>query len=288
MRRFLRLLALTLGALAVLVVLAGAAAYIMGGRAWDRVHQVPTADLTIPSDDSSIARGRHWAGILGCVDCHGQDLGGSILADAPPFLIAAPNLTSGRGGVGTTYTAVDWDRSVRHGVRPNGQSLFIMPARAYHSLADSDIADLIAYLQRVPPVDRETPAREIRPLGRLLGAGPMDTDFEVMTEPTSDDAPPLGATAEYGGYLTAVCAYCHGNDLRGMQPPDPDMPLAPDLGSAGQLPFETFEQILRTGRLPDGRALVGMPWEVTARMTDTELRAIHTRLAQLGGAAAVE
>ena len=284
MRRFLRVLGLTLGAVIVLLVLAGGAAYVMGSRAWDRSYEVPTAELTIPVDDSSIAAGRHWAGILGCVDCHGQDLGGLVIADAPPFHLVAPNLTSGRGGIGSTYTAEDWDRAVRHGVRPSGGSLFIMPARAYHRLSDSHFAQLVAYLQRVPPVDRELPEREIRPMGRLLGAGPMDPSFEVMTEPTQDNAPPLGPTAEYGDYLTQICAYCHGDDLRGMQPPDPEMPLAPDLGSAGQWSFETFEQLLRTGVRPDGRPLVGMPWEVTARMTDDELTAIHTHLATLGGA----
>ncbi len=72
-----------------------------------------------------------------------------------------------------------------------------------------------------------------------------------------------------------------------MQPPDPESRFAPDLGSAGQLPFETFEQMLRTGKRPNGAALVGMPWEITARMTDDELMAIHTHLATLGGARVV-
>jgi mono/diheme cytochrome c family protein len=285
MRRFLRVLGLTLGAVLVLMVLAGAAAYVMGGRAWDRTYEVPTADLTIPTDEASVARGRHFAGIYGCVECHGQDLGGAVIADAPPFFIAAPNLTAGRGGIGGAYTPVDWERSIRHGVRPNGQSLFIMPARAYHHVADRDIADLIAYLRRVPPVDRELPAREIRPLGRLLGAGPMDPSFEVMDEPARTDAPPPGPTAEYGAYLTSICGYCHGDGLRGMQPPDPDAPLAPDLGAAGQWPFEVFEEVLRTGVRPDGTPLnPAMPWQVTARMTESELRAIYAHLQTLGGA----
>jgi hypothetical protein len=163
-----------------------------------------------------------------------------------------------------------------------------MPARAYHRVADSDMALLISYLQRIPPVDRELPAREIRPLGRLLAAGPMDPAFEVMPEPTATQAPPVDSTMEYGTYLTSLCAYCHGDDLRGAPPMDPESPAAPDLGSAGQWPYDVFERVLNTGVLPDGRRLKGMPWEITARMTDVELRAIYMKLQSLGGALPVE
>lgn len=283
MRRVLRIVAIALGAIVILLVLAGAGAYIMGSRAWDAQHEVPTATLTIATDDSSVARGRHLAGIYGCVDCHGPDLGGQVLADAPPFRIIAPNLTTGRGGIGSTYTPTDWDRSVRHGVRPNGRSLFIMPARAYHRVADSEMAQLIAYLQRLPPVDREHPEREIRLMGRLLAAGPMDTDFEVMREPTRPTAPPPDSTVEYGAYLTSICAYCHGDDLRGMQPPDPESIPAPDLSAAGQWTWEQFDTALRTGARPSGIPIdqTFMPVSITARMTPLERRAIHMRLAQL-------
>jgi cytochrome c553 len=283
MRKVLRVVAIALGVVVILLVLAGAGAYVMGSRAWDRQYDVPTASLVIPTDDSSVARGRHLAGIYGCVDCHGPDLAGTVIADDTPFRIVAPNLTAGRGGVGGSYTPTDWDRSVRHGVRPNGTSLFIMPARAYHRVADNEMAQLIAYLQRLPPVDSDHPEREIRPLGRLLAAGPMVTDFEVMREPTQAMSPPPDSTVEYGAYLTAICAYCHGDDLRGMQPPDPASIHAPDLSGAGKWTWEQFDTALRTGARPNGIPINPqfMPYSITARMTDAERRAIHMRLGQL-------
>jgi mono/diheme cytochrome c family protein len=289
MRTFLKYAGYTVAGLLLLALVGVGTLYVLGGREIARTYEVEAAALTIPTDEASVARGRHLAGINGCVDCHGQNLGGRMFSEDAAFaLVAASNLTPGRGGVGATYTDADWDRAVRHGVRPNGTSLFIMPAKGFHYLADEDMADLVAYLKRLPPVDNELPERAFGPVGRILAGGPLDLALEVDPTPTRATAPPAGPTAEYGAYLTQICGYCHGADLRGKQPDNPDAPFAPDLGAAGQWPFEVFEQVVRTGQLPGGRRMdpEHMPWTMTARMTDDELRAIHIRLAALGGARA--
>src|SRR5690606_21794416 len=176
-----------------------------------------------------------------------------VFADAPPFRMVASNLTRGRGGVGAIYDAVDFDRAIRHGVRPDGTSLFLMPAAGYHGLSDDDAAHIIAYLMNIPPVDNELPEREIRPLGRILAVVNLDPAMEVSLEPARATAPPPSASAEYGEYQVSVtCAHCHGADLRGAQPPNPDSPPAPDLAVAGQWDLATFQQTLRTGVRPDG------------------------------------
>jgi len=283
MRTFLKWTVRIVLTLVLLVVIAGAALYVMGGRKIDRTYEIETAALTIPTDSASVMHGRHLAGINGCLDCHGPDLSGNVFADAPPFFMVASNLTRGEGGIGSTYTAEDWDRAIRHGVRPSGHALFIMPARAFHHIADDDMADLIAYLQRVPAVDNVLPASEWRPMGRVLSGGPMDPAVEVMTAATTPTAPPVGPTAEYGEYLVQTCAYCHGADLQGGEPSHPGAPPAPSLQPAGQWPLAVFTETLRTGVLPGGRRMNPefMPWTFTARMTDTELAALHARLAEL-------
>jgi len=66
--------------------------------------------------------------VLGCVDCHTRDLGGKRFIDSEAGRLAASNLTHGAGGVGDVYADVDWVRAIRHGVRPTGKPLLVMPS----------------------------------------------------------------------------------------------------------------------------------------------------------------
>src|SRR5690606_27734055 len=120
----------------------GGVMYFVGGAKLGRTYEVQTADLTIPTDSASIARGAHLARTNGCTDCHAANLAGQVFVDAPPFRIVASNLTAGAGGVGGRYSAEDFDRAIRHGLRPDGSPLLIMPSAAFHRLADEDAAAL--------------------------------------------------------------------------------------------------------------------------------------------------
>lgn len=285
MKRVLKRLGLALCGLVGVLALAGATAYMLGSRAIERTHEVQITALRVSGDSASVARGAHLAAIHGCTDCHGADLGGRVFIDAPPFRLTAANLTPGEGGIGARYTDVDWERTVRHGVKPDGRAVLVMPAAAYHRLADEDAADLIAYLKRLRPVSRALPPTDIRPLGRLLAAGPLDASFEVSTAPARATAPPAGPTVAYGAYLASItCAYCHGADLRGAQPPNPDSPPAPDLAAAGAWTYPQFARALRTGVRPAGAPLDPhvMPWRNTAEMTSDEVKALHAFLGTLG------
>src|SRR5690606_29903099 len=106
--------------------------------------------------------------INGCTDCHGPDLSGGVMVDEPPFRVVASNLTSGRGGIGTSYSEIDLDRVIRHGVRPDGGPVLVMPSSGYNRLSDDDAARIIAYLRSLPPVDNELPRTQVRFLGRIL------------------------------------------------------------------------------------------------------------------------
>lgn len=288
MKRFLEGLGYVLGGLVVLLLVAGLTLYVLGGRRLGRTHEVQTASLRIPTDSASVARGAHLVAINGCRDCHGENLAGQVMIDAPPFRATAANLTRGRGGIGRAYEDDDWERTIRHGVRPDGRPVIIMPSAAYHALSDRDAADLIAYLKTLPPVDNELPPTEARALGRVLvGAGQLDPAFEVRTVASPASAPPPGPTAAYGAYLAgATCRYCHGEDLRGAQPPEPGTPFAPDLAAAGAWSLEAFKRTLRTGVAPDGRRLDrAMPISMTRHYTDDEVAALHAHFATLTGPA---
>lgn len=282
MRPVYKRVGLGAAALVVLLVLTAAAATAVGSSRLVRTYAVTPAALTIPTDSTSVAHGKHLAGIYGCQDCHGDDLAGQVMVDEVPFRVVASNLTP--AGVGSTYEASDWDRAIRHGVRPGGTALFIMPSGAYHGISDAEAAPLIAYLQSLPPVERELPETQWRIPGRLLAAGPIDLSKSVHVEPSPTTSPAPGATVEYGAYVAnMMCAYCHGADLQGGQDADPNALFAPDLRAAGQWPAETFHATLTTGVTPGGHQMdpQKMPWTSTARMTADEREGLRLYLASL-------
>ena len=114
-----------------------------------------------------VAEGARLTTINGCRDCHGEDLAGRVFIDAPPFLVVAPNLTTGAGGVAAAYrTAADWDRAIRYRIRPDGRGLLpMMPSENYHYMSDEDLAGIIAYLRSAPPIDNELPETKVRLMG---------------------------------------------------------------------------------------------------------------------------
>ncbi len=279
MRKPIRWAGFAFGALASVAILLVGVLYAVGSSKLGRTYQVETALLQVLDDPASIERGAHLSRIHGCIDCHGEQLAGTVFIDEPPFRLVASNLTPGRGGVGQLYSATDFDRAIRHGVRPDGSPLLVMPSAAYHRLSNEDAADLIAYLRHLPPVDNELPAREVRLLGRVLSAFAIDPSFEVRTERVATRPAPDGA------YLASItCAYCHGDGLRGGVSPTPGSPPAPDLAPAGQWARDDFFRALRTGVAPDGRRLDPqfMPWTFTQHMTDDELSALHEHLRSIG------
>ena len=281
MTRILKRIGLAVGIVGFLAV---AAAFGVGSWEVGQTYSVQSASLRIPTDSAAIARGAHLASINGCPDCHTADLGGKEFVDVPLFRVVASNLTRGAGGIGAHYTDADWDRSIRHGVTPDGHAVLIMPASGFHHLADADAADLIAYLKRLPPVDRTLPPTEVRLPGLLLAAGPLDAASEVDVAPTQARRPPAGPTAAYGAYIASiVCSHCHGTGLRGAQPGDPDSPYAPDLAAAGAWSLSQFDRALRTGVRPAGPPLDPrfMPWTTTAHMTDDEIAAVYAYLGTL-------
>lgn len=285
MRRALKWLGLGIASLlTVAVLLAG------GLAAYGRVRLSQTYPVTglltsVPSDSLTIARGEHLAQIHRCHDCHGPGLRGALLFDIPPLRLTAPNLTRGRGGIGAGYTDQDWDRAVRHGLRPSGRPLIgVMPYDIFNRLSDPDCRALIAYLKALPPADADLPTTHVRLLGYvLLGLRSRQFLRPPLSTPTTQ-APEPGPTAAYGAYLTStICVECHGAALRGGQHPSGEGPVAPALAPAGTWPLSDFARAVRTGIAPGGRALAPyMPAKgILEHLSDLEVAALHAYLKTL-------
>jgi mono/diheme cytochrome c family protein len=275
-----------LGGLIAIIVIALAVFYFISAQKLGNSFEVTPDAITIPTDEASIAHGKHIVETISdCIGCHTENLGGQMFLDDPSFAqIAAPNLTSGQGGIGATYTDEDWVRAIRHGVAADGRQLIIMPSHWYNYLTDADLGAVIAYLKTVPPVDQAWPARSVAfiPTRILVALGqfPFAPDLIAQNEPRT--APEPAVSVEYGKYLSlvAACRECHGNDLAGGT--SPGAPMGPNLTPGGAFAAyteEAFLNVMHTGVTPGGRTLSEeMPWINYGKMTDDELKAIFMYL----------
>jgi mono/diheme cytochrome c family protein len=249
-------------------------------------YDIEGMEVEIPTDSLGLARGYHIAVTRGCTGCHGEDLGGVPMDMGPMGMFYPSNLTP--GGVGSSYSVKDWERAIRHGVRPDGSQTYMMPAEEYYYLSDQDLGSLIAYLQTVEAVDREHAKSEIGPVGKVMVAfGQMKTMTPANFIPHDaprPTAPPEGVTVAYGEYLTVNCTGCHGGDLAGGVNLGPNVPKSSNLTPAGMSDYDhdAFYTAMRAGDRPDGSSIDAfMPYDQFARMTDDELDAIWLYLQSL-------
>jgi len=137
-RKATRIVTAALALSVVLLALAAAIVYVASERRLNARHPLPISTISVPQDAASIERGRHLFRAIGsCTLCHGEDGGGRIYEESALLgVIAGPNLTRGRGGVGTTFRDADWDRAIRFGLHADGRSLLIMPSEVFVNMSD--------------------------------------------------------------------------------------------------------------------------------------------------------
>jgi mono/diheme cytochrome c family protein len=286
MRKVLKVLAITLAVLLLVGAGVGGMTYVRSNAAIARTYAIDQPAVPIPTDAASVLRGRHLVeGVMSCAECHGEDLGGTLLMDARPFMrLAAPNLTAGSGGVAPRLRDADWVRAIRHGVGHDGRALAVMPSAAYQHLSDADLGAAIAYLKNMAPVNRSLPARAFGPIARIQlaqGKFPLFRGDDVdHAAARSVAAPPKGVTVEYGQYLANIagCTDCHGPGLSGgpVIGGPPDAPPASNLtpSGIGRWTEADFARALREGKGGGGRQLHPLMPYRTLHLTDDELRAI--------------
>jgi len=291
MKKVFKWLGIILGSLLLLIVILFLGMALKGNASLTRTYDVPSDQLTIPTDSASIARGEHWVKAE-CIGCHGDDLSGGPFFAAPFATIDAKNLTSGEGGAGLEFKDADWIRALRHGVNPENGSLMIMPASDFTYFSDTDLAAIIAYVKSVPPVDKVTREPSLNLLGKaMIGAGMFGKGVIVAQEinqTTRPSYPAVGVTAEYGDYLVNVsgCHTCHGPTMSGGKSPDPAAKAAPNLTPGGELVTwqeADFFKAIRTGVALKDKKLdpKEMPWEHYKNFSDDELKAIWLYLQSL-------
>lgn len=252
-----------------------------------RIDLVPVP-LALKTDAATLARGEYLYRSRGCADCHGQNGGGrTFVDDGAGLKLAGPNISPGPGSAVAGYRAEDWERTLRHGVKPDGRPVMVMPSEDYARMTDADTAAIASYVKSLPPVAGGAAVVQFpAPVRALYGFGLMH-DAAAKIDHTLPPAQPVaeGVTVEHGRYVAQMCVGCHGAQLAGgkIAGAPPDWPAAADLrpGAAGLAPYadaDTMLRMFRTGRAPDGRALKVMPFEALGQLNDTDARALHLYL----------
>jgi mono/diheme cytochrome c family protein len=257
---------------------------------------VTVASVSIPTDAASLARGGYLFRSRGCTDCHGSQGAGRRFVDDGGMVLQGPKIGPGAGSVATNYRPEDWDRAVRHGIKPSGQPLFGMPSEDYNRMSNADLGALVAHLQQLPDVPGGAAVIELPlPVRVMYGAGLMQDAAAKIDHSLPPQTPvPEGLTVEHGGYVANLCMGCHGATLSGGKVPGapPAWPAAANLtpGEGSVLPryanAQVFMQMMRSGRRPDGSAIAVMPFEALAQMNEVDLRALHAYLLALPARAA--
>ncbi|MEO8655738.1 MAG: cytochrome c, partial [Ramlibacter sp.] len=142
----------TVGIVAAAVLLAAAATavgYQLGLRKMARTVSVAVKAVPYATDAQSLQRGKYLFESRGCAECHGVNgAGRQFVNDGKGVRLAGPNITA--GGVTARYQPEDWVRTIRHGVKPGGQPLMVMPSEDYNRFTDQDLAAVVAHVRSLP------------------------------------------------------------------------------------------------------------------------------------------
>ena len=280
--------------LATLALLGGGAVLVGEQLALQRSQRhidVNPQPVALRSDAAAVERGRYLYTSRGCGDCHGADGAGRSFVKADGLHLAGANITPGEGSVVTAYRPLDWVRTLRHGVKPDGTPLRVMPSEDYNRLTDDDLASIVAYVRQLPParggaavVELPLPARVMYGFGLIPDAADKIDHRLPPSTPVAE-----GVTVEHGRYVAQMCKGCHGTQLAGGRIPGapPDWPAAssllPGAGSALERYPDAASMVsmFRTGQRPDGTPVRVMPFQALGQLSDTDARALHLYLKSL-------
>jgi mono/diheme cytochrome c family protein len=306
----MRKLLLSLVALAVVVL---AAAFVYA--------RLPTRTPAIAggapaaNDAALIDQGRYLAAAGDCTACHtapgGEAFAGGLPIASPIGTIYSTNITPDRDtGIGD-YSLEDFDRAVRHGITPDGGTLYpAMPYPSYIRMTDQDIRAMYAYFMRgVTAIRADNRGTDIAwplsmrwPLGiwrKTFAPSPQTAGFEPGRY--KDEKIARGAYLVQG---PGHCGSCHtpraptlnekaldesgAEYLAGGQIIDGWLAVnlrgnaADGLGSWSE---QDIVDLLKTGRNPHhavvGQAMADVVEHSTQHLTDADLHAIAAYLKTL-------
>ena len=291
MKKLLKWIGIVVAVLVVIGIGLVLAANLLFERKRERVINVDVKAIPVVADAAALERGKYLFMSRGCGDCHGANGAGRAFINEPEggFYVRSPNITP--AGVVGAYTERDWVRAIRHGVKPDGRPLFIMPSEDYNRFTDRDVAALIAYARSLPAVSSGSAEFRVPlPVKAMYAFGVVKDSAEKINHSLPPAAPvPEGVTPEHGKYVANLCLGCHGEHLSGGKIPGgpPNWPAASNLTPGQGTVLTTYDSadklkaMFRSGKRPDGSAVAVMPFETLREINDTDVTALYAYLKQL-------
>lgn len=263
-----------------LAVLAGLVllflAIVYAGSEWvlRRGHDVPEVAISAPKDAASAAEGGRLAKIVMCRDCHDANGQGKVLFSVPLVgTVAPPPLAE----MAAKLSDAELGRLIRHGVKKDGSSTFIMPSHSLGHISDDDLGRIIAWIRTLKPGPQDSKVRSsFGPVGRFLlltGKLPaMATSANVSTATRPADV------GRY--YVSIACQACHKLREDGfMEDGKTKVPaLAPMAAAYDPV---AFRELMRTGQgmsRPDLGLMSVVARNGFAAFTDAEIAAVQAYL----------
>ncbi|MES2316074.1 MAG: c-type cytochrome [Pseudomonadota bacterium] len=288
MNKWMKGTIIALAVLAALGATAVAVGKVVGEHKQQRVIKVAVAPLAA-GNPGSLEQGRYLFSTRGCADCHGANGAGKEVLRSGAMLVISPNISPGPNSAVKNYRTEDWVRTLRHGVKPDGTPIMIMPSEDYNRLTDDDVAAIIAYARQLPPVAGQARVVQLPVAVKVLYALGVVKDASEMIDHTLAPEAPVKAevSVAHGAYVAKSCVGCHGATLSGGKIPGapPEWPAPANLtpGEGSVMPRyrtpESFMAMLRSGKRPDGAPIsTVMPFGSLSQMNDTDLRALHRYL----------
>lgn len=276
MRPALRIVLTVLAACVCLALLVVAYVYVASEHQLRRKYQAPLVNLALPTDPASITEGKRLARLRGCYGgCHGKTLEGRVWEDSLlTGRVVAPDLTR----VARELQPDAMARTVREGVRANGESVWDMPSNMMFHLADADLARIIAFIRSEAALNGLPRELAYGPLQRweiVRGNYPsIREEIEKLGRP--ERLPDRANPVDFGRYLArTICSECHGPTFQG-QDGSPNLHVM-----AQAYTSEHFATLMRTGVAVGNRKLGLMSQVALSRFayfSDEEVAAVYAFL----------
>ena len=272
MKRILKWAATTIVSIVALVLLV---VYAGSEYRLRQTFDIPLTSVSVPTDSAAIVRGQHIFLTRGCRGCHGEGLSGKVFIDEPMLArLVAPNVVRAI----RSYSDPELARLLRHGVRPNGRGVGIMPSSTFYHLDDDDLGALIAYLRTLPDKGSgQLPANSMRLLARVglvTGKYKLEPLAIVHDAQRAPNGPEVAARGLY--IARSLCTECHGPNLEGRD-------ATPALSIVAAYSPSEFARLMHEGIPRDGRKLGLMGQTARGRLvnlTDDEVNALYAYLSR--------
>ena len=278
----------------LVVVIVGAVAFAQFGseRKLHRGVSVVVQPIAIATDAASIERGSYLYKSRGCASCHGADGAGKVVFDNGGFRVKSPHISGGDGSVTASYKPEDWVRTIRHGVKPSGEPLLVMPSEDYTRLTDADVGAIVGYIRSLPPVAGTAAELTVPLLVRFLYAAGLIKDAAEKIDHTLPPAQPFASNdaLAHGAYVAAACQGCHNESLSGGPipgappnwPPAANLTPGPDSAITRYPDAKALAAMFRSGKRPDGTSVNdAMPFAMLREISDDDLDALYVFLKTL-------